>query len=218
MWELRLILVLIGTIIVGAIYLLSRPKRHPRQIFHREAPSLEGQDGWLDPTASRPQPAAPAQVEPAGLTMQRSRDAAEDQLMLVLHVVCRETGGFAGDRVLEALSAAGLRYGQYRVFHRLLNQDLGPPVFSVANMVEPGVLDPDQLPRMRLPGLTTFLLLPGPEDGVAACAHMLATARTLARVLDGEVLDESHHALNRHTTQRLRERIIEFQRGLTPNG
>ncbi len=57
-----------------------------------------------------------------------------------------------------------------------------------------------------------YRVLPGPQDGVAACADMLATARLLARRLGGEVLDESHSTLTPQTAQRIRERIIEFQR------
>jgi len=81
----------------------------------------------------------------------------------------------------------------------------------VASLVEPGVLPPDSLPQLRLPGLTLFLVLPGPQDGVAACADMLATARALARQLGGAVLDERRQPLTPESAQRIRQRILEFQ-------
>jgi len=217
MWELRLILILIGVVFIAVIYLLSRQRKTRSGKFRRDPPTLKESnvpDIASDTAAGLAMPpiqgSKVARVAPE-ITDTNSSPKTE-QLILALHVACREQNGFAGADVLAALLSAGLRYGQYQVFHRLNNNDMQQSVFSVANMVEPGVLDPEILPEMRVPGVTLFLLLPGPQNGVAACADMLATARSLARQLDGDVLDDAHSILTTQAAQRIRERILEFQR------
>ena len=136
----------------------------------------------------------------------------KQQLILALHVAAADDAPFNGGRVLEVLNARGLKFGHYRIFHRFYNNDPKLSVFSVANMVEPGAFDLEALPGQSLPGVTLFLVLPGPQDGVDAYADMLATARQLAQQLGGEVLDESRSTLTRQTAHHIRERIIDFQR------
>jgi len=215
MWELRLILILIGAVFIAAVYLLSRQKRKRPDGLRRDPPVLKEADlpDIRPDTISDPQ-IAPVQRPDAGVQAgdtDTGPEAESGQLILALHVSCPEQAGFAGGDVLNALQAAGLYYGQYRVFHRLTKGDRRQSIFSVASMLEPGVLDPDELPRMRIPGLTLFLVLPGPQSGVAACADMLATARSLAGQLDGELLDDNRNVLSVQAAQRIRERILAFQ-------
>ncbi|MGH8414667.1 MAG: cell division protein ZipA [Gammaproteobacteria bacterium] len=217
MWELRAILILIGVVFIAVVYLLSRQKKSRKADFHRDAPTLGGPDLPKMTIDSSPPHATPSFL-PDVTTAPKTPDAHsgqdKKQLILALHVTCRDQTGFDGGEVLAALHSSGLEFGQYQVFHRLVKGETDQSVFSVANMVEPGVLEPDALPKMRVPGLTLFLVLPGPQDGVAACADMLATARTLARQLNGEVLDEKRNVLTTQSAQQIRERILEFQRQL----
>ena len=205
MWQLRLIILLIGVVFIVLVYLLSRQRRQRRVERARTEPSLG--DAVPPAHAQESLTAHPATVpKPPGGPAQ----TGAPQLILALHVVCAEPEGFDGVHVLKALQVNGLQYGQYQVFHRV-TQDVQQSVYSVASLVEPGVLRPENLPHQRLPGLTLFLVLPGPQDGVAACADMLATARTLARVLGGAVLDERRQPLTPESAQRIRQRILDFQ-------
>ncbi|MGH8373454.1 MAG: cell division protein ZipA [Gammaproteobacteria bacterium] len=217
MWELRLILVLIGAVIITGVYLLSRQSRKRGEEgsgkLRRKSPVFnnptQGGDEFDDIPA--PDESAP---HVAADTRSGNPDASGQQLILALHVAAREGASFDGTKVLETFNATGLKYGHYRIFHRLLKGDPDKSVFSVANMVEPGALDPEALAGQSLPGLTLFLVLPGYQDGVDAYADMLTTARHLAQQLGGEVLDETRSTLTRQTAHHIRERIIEFQRHL----
>lgn len=215
MWELRLILILIGVVIVTGVYLLSRQnrKRGEKQTtgLRRKSPVFDSGTSAADEldSFSPDDGSAPHLDEPADSSATVSK---EDQLILALHVAARDGAAFAGSRVLETLQANGLKFGSFRIFHRLFKGDPQKSVFSVANMLEPGAFDPDALSGQEVPGLTLFLVLPGPQDGVDAYADMLATARHLAQHLGGEVLDETRSTLTRQTARHIRERIIEFQR------
>ena len=216
MWELRLILILIGVVFIAVVYLLSRQRMTRSGELRRDPPTLKESNlpdiapDIADSLAMPPVYGQNVAHKAPGIAPINT-DPRSEQLILALHVACRDQNGFAGAEVLAALQSAGLRYGQFHVFHRLKNDDTTQSVFSVANMLEPGVLDPEALSKMRLPGVTLFLLLPGPQNGVAACADMLATARTLARQLDGDVLDENRCILTTQTAQCIRERILDFQ-------
>ena len=213
MWQLRLIIILIGVVFIALVYLLSRQHQRRRAKAPRQEPSLT--DGPSPATADAARTPA---VTQALNTRPGTAPTDGRQLIQALHVVCSEPDGFDGGRVLGALQANGLRYGQYLVFHRLTKSEPQHSVFSVASLIEPGVLPPETLPHQRLPGLTLFLVLPGPQDGVAACADMLATARALARQLGGSVHDEHHQPLTVESAQRIRQRILDFQQPLAASG
>lgn len=205
MWQLRLIIILIGVVFIAAVYLLSRQRRQHRSDIQRSEPSPDAGQ-----VAAIPEDSMPA-IGSAPTATATAPGVEARQLILALHVICIESNGFDGAQVLNALQANGLRYGQYQVFHRLLRELPERSIFSVANLVEPGVLPPEELPSRRIPGLTLFLVLPCPQDGVAACADMLATARALARQLGGTVLDDKRQPLTPQSAQQIRQRILEFQ-------
>src|SRR5579859_6447773 len=202
--ELRLILVLIGAVIIAAIWLFSKQRKPSEPEAPRAAPTLGDEPFPEDDFPSKTVPGASAKTAPV-------REQGE-QLILALHVMPRESGEFAGPELAAAFEACNLKFGRYKVYHR--REGTGTEalsVFSVANMVEPGSFDPATLPDAVFPGLTLFMVLPGPRGGVAAYADMLATARQLAQQLGGEVLDQGRSTLTRQTARHIRERIIQFE-------
>jgi len=200
--ELRLILILIGAVIIAAIWLFSRQRAsgQAESPAQRAAPTLDGESLPEDDFPSETIPGSSAKSAPV-------REQGE-QLILALHVMPRLAPAFAGAAVRKAVEACGLQHGRYQVFHRMEGSQ---SVFSVANMVEPGSIDLTQLDDAELLGLTLFMVLPGPRGGVASYADMLATSRQLAQALDGEVLDQERSTLTRQTARHIRERIITFE-------
>lgn len=202
--ELRLILLLIGAVIVAAVWLFSRPRKPADgKAPPRAAPSFDDEFPE-DDLPSRTVPGASARTAPV-----KEQGA---QLILALHMMPRTAEHFTGADLKAAFEACLLRYGRYNVFHRLEGaSDEAPSVFSVANVVEPGSFELQDFTEASFPGLTLFMVLPGPRGGVAAYADMLATARRLAQLLGGEVLDQERSTLTRQTARHIRERIIQFE-------
>ena len=198
--ELRLILILIGAAIIAAIWLFSKQRVGAGRSGTREAPTLGDESFPEDDFPSETIPGSSAKSAPV-------REQGE-QLILALHVMPRTVVQFPGAALRQAFEACNLRYGRYQVFHRLEGE---ASVFSVANVVEPGSFILDEMDSSEYPGLTLFMLLPGPRGGVASYADMLATARQLAQALDGEVLDQERSTLTRQTARHIRERIITFE-------
>lgn len=129
-------------------------------------------------TAAQPaQPAQPAQIE--------------EKLVAVL-IAEREGTAIFGPKIHAALRAQGLTYGDRRIYHRV---DGGRTVFSVASLIKPGVLDPAEAQSFSTPGLSVFMLLPGPVPPENAVGDLLGTARALARQLNAEVFDSNREPL-----------------------
>ena len=78
-------------------------------------------------------------------------------------------------------------------------------------MVEPGSFDLANIQDQEIPGISLFLVIPGPIDGAEAFDMMMAAARTLAQSMNAELLDESGSTLSIQRERYMREEIIDFQ-------
>lgn len=116
----------------------------------------------------------------------------------------------ACDKVILALRAAGLKHGRYGIFHKQASESRDSPKFSVANLTEPGSFDLAKLSETRIPGMSFFMVLPGEADPVGRFDEMVATARSLARQLDGELRDDKGSSWSIQRERYVREEIIEY--------
>ncbi|QBQ55851.1 cell division protein ZipA [Nitrosococcus wardiae] len=132
------------------------------------------------------------------------------ELIIVLTVVARGKSMFRGTDIVQVLEGKGLRHGEMNIYHAY--SPGGRAVFSVANIMEPGSFDLEQMDHFSSPGLTLFLRLPGPAGGFAAFDAMLETAELLAEKLNGEVRDERRNVLTTQAIEQIRERILAFNR------
>lgn len=105
-----------------------------------------------------------------------------------------------------ALQTQVLHYGDRRIFHRLVN---GYTVFSVAGLIRPGYLEP-QDPGFSTPGLSIFMQLPGPVAAQEALADMIATARALAHQLNADVYDAHQQLLIPELEQALYQDVHDW--------
>jgi len=136
-----------------------------------------------------------------------------DPEVFMVNVVSREADGFKGEDILHILLACDLRFGDMNFFHRHEQEaGRGPTQFSVANMVQPGVFDIDNMSDFSTSGLVFFLSLPGPEDMMQAFDYMLETAQAVARNLGGDVLDETRSVITKQTLEHARQQIRDLER------
>ena len=141
--------------------------------------------------------------------------SGQEPEVIMLNVVARSPAGVKGEDILHILLACDLRFGDMSFFHRHEEEKgRGAIQFSVANMMQPGVFDIDNMSQVSTPGLVFFLTLPGPEDMMKAYDYMLETAQAVARNLGGDVLDESRSVLTRQSLDHTRNRITELERRL----
>lgn len=165
--------------------------------------------------AAAPKPTPTAAPKPGPTPKQPAKSApepADKQHIFTLHVRAAN-GRFAGPEIHEALETEKLKFGFHDIYHRLTEVDGVPEtVFSVANMVKPGFLDPKEAEQLETPGLTLFLVLPGPLPGTEAFRDMRQTAQALAQQLGGDVLDGERNPLTVQSSQFLHDEIAELER------
>ena len=133
------------------------------------------------------------------------------QKIVTLRLIGHEKNPFKGDELVLSMRGIGLRHGKFGIFHRYDGNDESRTIFSAASLVEPGSFDLANIKDQRIPGISLFLVLPGPVDSVEAFDLMMAAARALTQTLDGELLDESGSSLSIQRERYMREEIIQFQ-------
>lgn len=136
-----------------------------------------------------------------------------DEKIVVLYILAPENRPFTGPAVVRAVEGADLIFGRKKVYHRVAPGDpKQQTVYGLANMVEPGWFEMARINELRTPGLSLFLSLPGPLDGVSAWDDMLRTSRRIAAELGGRLCDADRAALTEHKAMRIRDEVIVHQR------
>lgn len=157
-------------------------------------------------------PARPA-AKSSGHERNAPEEATEPEEVLIINVMAPAGTYFQGEALRKTIFDQGLRYGSMNIFHRYRDARGGGPVqFSLANMVKPGTFDLDAMDSFQTPGVSLFMTLPLEGDNVAAFDLMLATAKTLAETLGGELKDENRSAMTRQTMEHDRQRVLDFVR------
>ena len=226
--ELRWILTAIGLALIVGVYLWSRRDRaeDDDELMRRE-PGLGGSaEPWnaaaekdsmpnlgLEEERVRGQSgAAPAD---GGASTGSESGAPElppegEQLIVALRLRARRPEGFDGSDLIKAFSAEGLEYGRFGAFHSL--DERRRSRFLVASLVEPGSFEIEKMHELRCPGVSMFMVLPGPREPLSALEGMFTCARRLAERLDGEVLDDKGNPLTMQHAGWLRERVVDYHR------
>jgi cell division protein ZipA len=131
--------------------------------------------------------------------------------IIVLNIVARHGVSFRGTEMLNAVHAAGMEFGDMGIFHHF-NSDNGRrcPIFSLANMLEPGSFDFEDMAAFSTAGLTLFMQLPAPVDSLMAYEDMLTTAQAIATSINGDVCDERRNLVTLQAIEHTREQLREF--------
>jgi len=206
---LRWLLLLFGALAIAGIYLYSRRERDKPPQEQAAAPrrtlTLDDETNESGaPEADRA--AAEMDADAASETSDQT-----PQKIVTLRLVARNKGAFRGDELILSLRGIGMRSGKFGIYHRCDGNDESRIIFSAASLVEPGSFDLANIKEQEIPGISLFIVLPGPIDGAEGFDMMIAAARTLAQSLDAELLDESGSTLSVQRERYMREDIIQFQ-------
>ena len=203
---LRWLLLLFGLLVIAGVYFYSRREsKKPKE----------------EPESSRVEPTLGSEAEVAAVEGAASEDGAEvgepeisedvPQKIVTLRLVAGDGATFRGDELILSMRGIGLRHGKFGIFHRYDGPDEARTIFSAASLVEPGSFDLANIKEQEIPGISLFLVLPGPVEGAEAFDLMIEAARTLAQSLNGELLDESGSNLSIQRERYMREEIIQFE-------
>lgn len=207
---LRWLLLLFGVLLIAGVYLYSRRERD------RPAKKIPSSDQRIPPTLDEDsdEPYIEDGDAEYGEDESTSDDAGRNPLpqkIVTLRLVAHNRDTFRGDELILALRGIGMLHGKFGIFHRFVGNDETKIVFSAASLVEPGSFDLINIQEQQIPGISLFLIMPGPLDGAEAFDIMMVAARSLAQTMDAELLDESGSNMSIQRERYMREEIIQYQ-------
>jgi len=230
---LRWIIIVIGLVILGAIFLFGNPDKKQKPRASRRKPVTEAASR-REPTLDEPEPAEALELTGQGeLPMDQPREpqlravpepkppreppkprkpaGPPPEKIVTLFILAGEQQLIHGTELLQVALKTDMKLGDMDIFHRQAD-GTDQPVFSMANALKPGYFDKDSWNTFESKGLVMFLTLPGPMLALDAWDAMLATAKRMAEVLGATVLDEDHEPLTRQKEGRIREEMRQFDR------
>ena len=136
----------------------------------------------------------------------------EHSEVLVLNVAARDGRVFSGDDLLQVLITSGLKFGDMNIFHKRLSKEhQGTVIFSVANMLNPGTFDLNNMDEFTTLGISFFLALPTPINNLDAFEQMLDVAQEIRATLGGDLKDDQRNVMTGQTIEHYRQRIRDFE-------
>jgi cell division protein ZipA len=128
--------------------------------------------------------------------------------VIVINIEVEPQRLMRGPELANAMRTVGMQYGAMQVFHHHGVGQLraAEPLFSLANLFEPGIFDLARLDTFETRGVSLFMRVPTPIDGKVAFELLLHTAHRLADIFSGTLTDERHRPLNAGSIEALRQR------------
>ncbi|MFT6987836.1 MAG: cell division protein ZipA [Psychromonas sp.] len=167
----------------------------------------------LDPLSDELEADVPAQTELKNSKAEPQYPAEETQDIFIFNVVAREEAEVVrGHELLQFFLTAGFRFGEMSIFHRHLNSNgTGPILFSIANMMAPGVFDPENMEQFRSQGVSFFLTVPNNNINVKeAFDMMLVAVEQMAEEFDCLVLNGEREPLTEQQFRNYHERLLRY--------
>ena len=235
----RWILVIAGISLVAGLYLFgirdkkrkpraSRKRIHAKRVrrdpaldsdLHNEEANEDDHDARQPELAIGEPTDGQSRIEPRFEPMPDNKPKAPaappPDKIVTLFLQARDNHIITGIELLDASIKSGLVFGNHDIFHRIHEEDL-EPVFSMANLTEPGSFDKTAWNTMEIRGVTLFMTLPGPRNALDAWDSMLATSRRLAELLHADLLDDSHGVFTRQRSMQIKEDLREYERQKKP--
>lgn len=225
---LRIGILIAGAILIAAIIFFGRPKK-PSQ--GRRLEPTERDNARVEPSLATDETAYETDRDYSGDDVSQPElglaggtpTAADSHLgkranqdfdkIVSLYVAARAGQVLRGEDIVVAAEKTGLIFGHMNVFHRLIegHPERGP-IFSMANIMQPGSFDMANIREMETPAIAFFLTLPAPVSALEAWEKLLPNVERMAELLNGVVLDDSRNTLGRQRIQHIREELRAYDR------
>lgn len=225
---LRIGILVAGVLLLAAIFFFGRPRK-PRQgrrvgadarpeageptepsLGEPPVPEDGPSEGKAEPAARQPELGLEVPADENALGKRPDQDFDK---IVSLYVAAKAGHMLRGEDIVVAAEKTGLVFGHLNVFHRLIDghPERGP-VFSMANILQPGSFDMAHIRDMETPAIAFFLTLPAPMSALDAWEKMLPTVQRMGELLDGVVLDDSRNALGRQRIANIRDELRGYDR------
>lgn len=203
---------------------LSRPPTPPRESHSEKHPPKDNRKSVLNRTGTRKRKEPTLGEDQMRIDFDEpkvntptdssnERKTLPETEVLAINVRSSEDNPLSGAALLPLLLTLGFKFGEHDIFHRHVNANgKGPILFSLANMVKPGVFDIDNLETFTTQGVSLFMVLPIEGDPHQVFNMMHNAARKIADEFNAQLLDGRRSILTKQGIQQYVEKIREFER------
>lgn len=140
-------------------------------------------------------------------------DNQGEEKIVALSVMAPAGQPWQGDKLSQCLMDQALQLDDQGVFRCTRGEgNAAVSLYTVANIVEPGTFDANDLSGVSTPGVVFIMQLPGRFDAQATFEQMLTSARALAEQMQGQVLDGRRCDLTQQSLEHMREELREYRR------
>ncbi len=152
-------------------------------------------DGEIEVSNTQPQAQTQKETIADPVAEKTPEPETEEQLpdpydVLVLHVMAKEGETIKGAELLPCMLSMNFKFGEMNIFHRHEdNAGTGKVIFSIADMVNPGTFDPDNMEQFTSHGIVLFMRLPCHCEPLRNFSIMLNSACQMADDLGAVVCD-----------------------------
>lgn len=132
--------------------------------------------------------------------------------LLVLYITSPAHTLFNGLSISKVADEIGMVYGHMNIFHHFGPGKLhsGQPLFSLANMHEPGSFDLGRMSDLKTKGVVAFMYSPASIDASVVFELYLNTTQRMAELLGGDVRTSDNELLNTSSINTLRDKAASF--------
>ncbi|MFW5450419.1 MAG: cell division protein ZipA C-terminal FtsZ-binding domain-containing protein [Methylophagaceae bacterium] len=131
-------------------------------------------------------------------------------MVIAFTITAAEGDQFSGLDLKVAFETLNFKFGELGIYHRMAHDARNTPLFSIANIIEPGTFEPQDVVSMTTSGILLFAKLPGPVNDLTLFDDLLQTAQSLTSILGGTLCDESRKPVNQSTFERMRSQILKL--------
>jgi cell division protein ZipA len=151
----------------------------------------------LADTFSRPMKLSLTVEQALARTGELQRVAQQYDVIASVNVIAESGESFTGPAIAQAARAQGMDFGAMNIYHMKNNNTRGcRHLFSMANLYQPGVFDPETMDRFSTAGLTLFMTVPCVSEPVRVFEQMMQTAKGLCESLGGKLTDQERRPLS----------------------
>ncbi|GEM_PF-6874337 len=134
-----------------------------------------------------------------------------EDAFLSLSVLAKSGSRFESYDLFQAISAAGLKFGEMNIFHYHDAKTM-KTLFSLASATKPGDFNLDRMGEFSCHGLTLFMDLNSVADPKRSFQLMLETAEYLTDDLDGELHAAPRKPWNENFSEQYQQKIARYQK------
>lgn len=169
------------------------------EVLHAQLDAEDDVDDGVQPTLFDEDDTQPSiridEDEPAANTEQHQQAEPEvEDEVIAFTVMAQQDRTFSGRMLRSVFNEFDLHFGDMRLFHRY--DEAKQTVFSVANILAPGTLIPEEMVSMKTPGVLLFARLPDTEQRSAVFNALLQCAQGVSFALHGVLCDQQRKPLS----------------------